>query len=441
MPAWKRWTVPVLVASWLGGVAGLGAYPLDGADTLGIRRLEGYRRKQQAQGGSKLPPGALLASEDIVLHLREHPDLDLEGHEDPGLQAALEAMLARRHPSYSVALVDYTDPEHLAVASVRGARTQVPGSVGKLGILVGLFDAMKRAFPSLEKRQELLGYHVVKATDWAVGDRHTVPKFDLENGKMRYQVLKRGERYTLGEWIDHMVSVSANSAASTLWKEAMLLRRFGSAYPPTAAQEAEFFGQTPGAELQRLSLVLIEEPLREAGLAPGEFRQGTMFTRHGKRVVPGTRSFASPLGLARILLRMEQGRLVDPWSSLEMKRFLYVTKRRVRYIFAPELKQAAVYFKSGSMYGCKPEAGFQCGKFRGNRLNLMNAAVLVESPARPRAGQRRYLVALMSNVLKVNAAWEHSRIGAAIEALVRTRQLAPIETEAAESEKAAAGGE
>jgi hypothetical protein len=408
-------------------VAGLGAYPLDGADTLGIRRLEGYRQKQVRSWGAKLPPGALLTSKQIGLHLTAHPELDLDGSRDLALQEALETMLAKRHSSYAAALVDFTDPDHLAVAEVRGERTQVPGSVGKLGILVALFDGLKRAFPDLKKRQELLGYHVIKATQWAVGDHHTIPKFDLVSGKMRYQILKKGERYTLGEWIDHMVSVSANSAASVLWREAMLLRHFGSKYPPTAQDAKAFFSLTPKKELQRLSLAVIEEPLRAVGVKPEEFRQGTMFTPYGRRTVPGTRSFASPLGLARILLRMEQGRLVDTWSSLEMKRFLYVTKRRVRYIFAPELRHAAVYFKSGSMYGCKPEAGFTCKQFEGNRLNLMNAVVEVESPATPGPGQRRYIAVLMSNVLKVNAAWDHSRIAAEIEKAVRERQVAPVE--------------
>lgn len=417
------------------------SYPLDGADTMGIHRLEGYRKLQDASGGAKLPPGALLGSEEIQLHLTGHPDLDLPGHEDPDLQAALEGMLAKRHPSYSVTLVDFTDPEHLAVASVRGNQETVPGSVGKLGILIGFMDALARAYPEPSARKALLTDTVVRATDWAVGDTHTIPKFASATGRILHARLVKGESYTLAEWLDHMVSVSSNAAASTVWKEAMLLRHFGAGYPPTPEQEAAFFAAKSGSELQALSLQVIEDPLRAAGIVPGEFRQGTMFTRHGKNVVPGTRSFMTPYGVSRILLRMEQGRLVDEWASREMKRYLYVTKRRVRYIFAPELSGAAVYFKSGSMYGCKPEKGFQCGQFRGNRLNLMNSAVVVESPAKPGPEQRRYLVVLTSNVLKVNAAWEHSRIAAAIEQAIRTRQIAPIEDQGAEKDQGEAEGE
>ena len=138
------------------------------------------------------------------------------------------------------------------------------------------------------------------------------------------------------------------------------------------------------------------------------------------RGVGGSR--ASPRELARWLLRLEQGRLVDAWSSLEMKRYLYMTKRRYRYVYAPELAQAAVYFKSGSLYRCVPEAGYRCGKYLGNAQNAMNSVVIVESPARAEGTRKRYLVALTSDVRKINSAWDHSRLGAAIEEIVRSRQ-------------------
>jgi hypothetical protein len=60
---------------------------------------------------------------------------------------------------------------------------------------------------------------------------------------------------------------------------------------------------------------------------------------------------------------MEQGRLVDEWSSRQIKRLLYMTERRIRYAYAPVLHDAAVYFKSGSLYSCQKEEGFKCGKY------------------------------------------------------------------------------
>jgi len=69
----------------------------------------------------------------------------------------------------------------------------------------------------------------------------------------------------------------------------------------------------------------------------------------------------------------------------------------------------------------------------------MNSVAIVESPANPGPGQKRYLVALLSNVLRVNSAWDHARIGAAIDEAVRTRRAAVVHDEGSEAQQAAAG--
>ena len=350
-------------------------------------------------------------------------------------------MLARRDPSYGVVVVDITDPADVRWAGVREDLKQLPGSVGKVLVMVGFLDALRRAFPDLEARARLLRERQVVADSFAVGDSHEVPIYDPGRGRLETRPVRAGDTFSLAEWLDHAISASANSAGSTVWKEAMLLRRFGAAYPPTRLAEEAFFRDTPGAELQRLSLAVIEDPLRDQGLRPEFLRQGTMFTGGGQRRVPGTTSFASPLELCRLLLRIEQGRLVDSWSSLQMKRFLYTTAKRYRYVFAPELSGAAVYFKSGSVYSCKPEPGFACGKYMGNARNLMNSIAVVESPARG-PDQRRYLVALLSNVVRKNSAWDHSRIAAAIERVIRIREAVAIQDQgSAELQDAAGQGE
>ncbi len=397
-------------------------YPLDGEGQTGIRRLEGYRNLQAQAGGFKLPPGALLGIADVKLNLAGTGDVDLtDDNRDPALQNALDTILGRRDPSYAVTVVDITDPARVVWAAVREDRSQLPGSVGKLGVMIGFFDALRRAFPDPAVRAMVLKERVVVAEDWAVGDPHTTPHFDPEAGRNRFSTIKVGERFNLAEWIDHMISASANSAGSTVWKEAMLLRQFGAEYPPTVEQEHAFFKETPKSRLSELSLAVINDPLAAAGIDLDGFRQGTMFTKAGQAKVPGTSSYATPLELARILLRIEQGLMVDSWSSLEMKRYLYMTKKRYRYVYAPELAEAAVYFKSGSFYKCTPEEGYTCGKYRGNVKNLMNSVAIVESPAVRGPDQKRYIVALLSDVLKVNSAWDHSRIAAAIEETVRTR--------------------
>lgn len=436
---------PRLIASWLAaallGAAAAGGYPLDGVERTGIQRLLGYRGAQEATGRPHLPAGALLGVEDIRLHLAgSNPGWDLtRAPHDPALQAALEAILLKRDPSYAVVVVDITDPTAIVWAGVREERAQLPGSVGKIGVLIGLFDGLRRAFPDPADRLRILRERVVVAEDWAIGDPHTTPHFDSVSGRNRFSTIQPGERFTLAEWVDHMVSASANSAGSTVWKEAMLLRQFGAAYPPSLEDEHAFFATTPKPELTRLSLAIMQEPLTAAGIGLAGFRQGTFFTKAGARKVPGVASYATPRELARILLRIEQGLMVDSWSSLEMKRYLYLTKKRYRFAYAPELAKAAVYFKSGSFYKCQPEEGFSCGKYRGNVQNLMNSVAIVESPAAAGPEQKTYLVALLSDVLRVNSAWDHSRIAAAIEEVVRTRAATTIRDAGSSSDISAAG--
>ncbi|MEX1313920.1 MAG: hypothetical protein AB1Z38_07075, partial [Desulfotignum sp.] len=126
-------------------------------------------------------------------------------------------------------------------------------------------------------------------------------------------------------------------------------------------------------------------------------------------------SRATPLGLLKYLVALEQGRLVDPWSSLEIKRLMYTTARRIRYASSPALGGAAVYFKSGSLYRCMPEPGFTCRKYMGNQENVMNSVAIVEH-----TDSRIYLVALMTNVLKKNSAVDHQTLATQIDTILRT---------------------
>jgi hypothetical protein len=199
------------------------------------------------------------------------------------------------------------------------------------------------------------------------------------------------------------------------WKQALLLRQFGARYPAPAKEEAEFLRHTPKAELSRLALEALEAPLRDCGLNTDRLRLGTFFTRNASAVIPGTASYATPRELMRWLVKMEQGKLVDAWSSLELKRLLYFARPRYRYASAPALTRAAVFFKSGSLFECEPEPGFHCGAYKGNRVNLMHSVAAVES------GRKVYLVTIMSNVLRVNSAVEHQTIAGEIEKLIQAR--------------------
>lgn len=199
----------------------------------------------------------------------------------------------------------------------------------------------------------------------------------------------------------------------------MLLAHFAEKYPLTFEASEQFFKSTPKVELAALARKVVENALLNAGLNTQSLMQGSFWTRTSKAYIPGGQSYATPRELARFMLRMEQGRLVDTWSSLEMKKFMYITKRRYRYAYAPELSKAALFFKSGSLYQCQSEEGFACGKYMGNVRNMMNSVTTVEQSA-PDEQPLNYTVALMSNVLRINSAWDYSRIAAAIHTLVST---------------------
>jgi hypothetical protein len=150
-------------------------------------------------------------------------------------------------------------------------------------------------------------------------------------------------------------------------------------------------------------------PFTRNGLDLEFFRQGSFFTRYGKQRVPtGYNSYGTARELMRYALLMEQGKLVDVFSSREIKRLLYMTERRIRYASSPALYDSAVYTKSGSLYSCKEEPGFKCKKYHGNVKNYMNSLAIVETP--PGINRLFYLTTLISNVLYKNSAVDHQTL-------------------------------
>ena len=92
---------------------------------------------------------------------------------------------------------------------------------------------------------------------------------------------------------------------------------------------------------------------------------------------------------------------------------MYMTAKRIRYASSPALNEAAVYYKSGSLYRCKPEPDFKCGQYMGNVENVMNSVAIVEHPS-----GRTYLVGLMSNILRKNSAVEHQSLATFIDRIL-----------------------
>lgn len=398
-------------------VAGF-AYPIDGYDPTGIRRLAWLQRVVAGElSGPPLTVGQKRSLADVQLRQSgaEAAPIETLPAPDVDLQARLDALFGSRDPSYGLALLDITPGRPVRYAARQADRVFPPGSVGKLAIAAGVFAELARLFPDdVERRAELLRTRRVVADDWIIYDDHDIPTYDPASGVFRARPAQAGDAFSLYEWIDHMLSASANSAASTVWKELILMRQYGRAYPPPPQEETRFFRDTPKARLTQLAMPIVDEPLRAAGIPASQFKVGSFFTRTGKQRVPGTGSGATPRGLLTYLLRLEQGRIVDPWSSLEIKRLMYMTAKRIRYASSGQIARSMVYFKSGSLYRCQPEEGYHCGKYKGNLENVMNSVATVET-----SDGRVYLVALTSNVLKKNSAVDHQEIAGDIEILMR----------------------
>lgn len=166
--------------------------------------------------------------------------------------------------------------------------------------------------------------------------------------------------------------------------------------------------------MTEIAMSVVNDPLRAMGISEEEWHLGSFFTNIGKYLVPGSGgSLGTPIGLIKYLIALERGKIVDAWSSLEIKRLIYMTAKRIRYASSPALTNAAVYFKSGSQYKCKQEEGFKCSKYMGNVENYMNSVAIVEHPE-----GRTYLVALMFNVLRKNSAVEHQTIATYVDRIL-----------------------
>jgi hypothetical protein len=423
-------TATLLAALMLPGA--LLAYPLDGLEESGIRRLQGYLLAQETPGAPKLWPGQLLDSDRITLRLQEYAGPDFDAlPQDPDLSEFLAKTLRQRDPSYGMVLIDMTDPAAPRWAGLRPDVKQNAGSVGKLICMTALFQALADAFPDVEDRARVLRESVSPAGSWVSNEIHKVPKWNDKLQQNLFSVIVPTDQFRLSEWLDHAISASANGAGSIIWREAMLIRHFGAGYPKSFEESERFFAETPKAKLAELAQAVVTEPLIKAGIDTSNLQQGSFWTSNSKRKVPGRISFATPRELARLLFRIEEGRLVDSWSSLQMKKYMYLTKRRYRYSYAPELGSSAVFFKSGSLYSCRPEAGFRCDKYMGNDRNLMNSVAIVEGIGE---AQPHYIAVLMSNVLKFNSAWDHSRIAAAVHETIRTHVPQTLRENASEKE-------
>lgn len=396
-------------------------YPIDGYARTGIKRL---KRLELIKAGeikvtTALPAGAMKSWDDIQLNL-----LDRQGDSamalmtlDADFQKQIGGLFRGLDRSYSLAVLDMSDVNNLRYAQRNETAGYQPGSVGKIAVLHALFVQLAKIYPdSWEKRTELLKNKSVKAGPWGLTDEHTIPIYNIEKNTLVKRQVIASDVFTLYEWADHMLSVSNNGAASIVWREVVLMAAFGDGYPELTQEAADaYFKETPRKELTDLSNDVVNLPLRDLGITADEWRLGSFFTR-GANTYVGDKggSIGSPQGLMKFLVQLEQGKVVDEASSLEMKRLMYMTDRRIRYAQAPALKEAAVYFKSGSLYKCDRSKGEECGKYMGNVTNFMNSVAIVEHP-----DNCTYMVVLMTNVLRKNSASDHMYLAGSIDKIIR----------------------
>jgi hypothetical protein len=394
------------------------AYPLDAYPETGIRRIEAARLAVFGKmRGRRQPPGALLPADLVDLRLLDYPDLELP-EPDPEFTARVRQLLGDKGDRYGVAVLDLSDLDHPRYAEHRADFRQNVGSVGKIAVAVALFQALADIYPDdIEDRKRLLRETIITADEFIQWDHHEVRIFNPATGARSFRPLKMGDQGSLWEYLDWTLSVSSNAATAMAMKNAMLLRHFQKDYPVSNDEAERFFKEATRKQLRELYEQTFLVPFTRNGLDLKFFRQGSFFTRHGKQRVPtGYNSYGTAREIMRLLLLMEQGKLVDIFSSREIKRLLYMTERRIRYASSPALYDSAVYFKSGSLYSCKEEPGFKCKKYHGNVKNYMNSLAIVETPA----GVNRlfYLTTLISNVLYKNSAVDHQTLATYIHRLI-----------------------
>ncbi len=242
---------------------GLGqAYPLDGYAETGIRRLEASRLAHEGaiKGGPRQPAGALLDMAQVDLRLLDAPSLDLPPV-DPELSQRVTELLGSNADRYGIAVLDLSDPAKPRYAEHRGDHKQNVGSVGKLAVALALFQALADIWPDETDRIRVLKETVITADGFSHTDHHTVRIFDPETRNLVRRPIKDGDKATVWEYLDWMLSPSSNSAAGMLMRDAMLMRHYGADYPPDEAEIKRFFKETPKKELTALFEKTFFEPL------------------------------------------------------------------------------------------------------------------------------------------------------------------------------------
>jgi hypothetical protein len=395
-------------------------YPIDGYKQTGIKRLKRLEKTLDSTITEYyLKKGSFKKYDEINLWLCETKDsVDNIMTVDNEFQKEMLQLFPSRS-GYGITVLDMTDPDNMRYAEMNENTGFQPGSVGKIAVATAFFTELHNLCATdFNVRTKLMREKVVRSGNWGLTDHHTIPIYNPEKDTFVKRQVVASDEFTLYEWVDHMLSVSNNGAASIVWREALLMRIFGDKYFTLTQKEADdYFDTANKKEITDIAIDLVNQPLRDLGITHDEWRLGSFFTSGADKYV-GSKggSIGTPKGLMKFFVKLEQGEVIDRPSSLEIKRLLYMTDRRIRYGASPQLNDAAVYFKSGSFYSCDKSKSTPCGKYAGNKFNYMNSVCIVEHP-----DGTNYIVCLESNVLSVNSAGAHMYLASAIDKQIRKK--------------------
>ena len=251
-----------------------GAYPLDGFRETGISRLEAYRLAQDGLLKSRsLYEGSLLPTKDVRLRLLDQPDFELPAP-DPAFTAELRRLLDSDASRYGIAVLDLTDPKAARYGEIGGNKIQNPGSVGKVIVALAWMQALADVYPDdVEARKRLLRDAQITATDFIIKDDHVVPFWAPGDPRLVKRPIELGDTASVWTYLDWMCSSSSNAAASMLMAHVMLLKEYGTAYPPPFEEQERFFRETSNRKKSSLFLDAIRTPLTRNGLDLEKLRQ------------------------------------------------------------------------------------------------------------------------------------------------------------------------
>ena len=223
----RIWLAAILALGLLGLPGRAPAYPLDGYESTGIFRLEAQRLVQLGKAkGKKRPSGELLPLEKVDLRLLDQPDFKLPAP-DPELTAELKRLIGPEVERYGMALLDLSDLANPRYAEWHGNQHQNPGSVGKVLVALGIFQALADTYPDdIEARRSVMRNTIITADVFSVYDHHTVQMYDPETSRIFKRPIHEGDQASLWTYLDWMMSPSSNSAAGMLQKHLILMAHY-----------------------------------------------------------------------------------------------------------------------------------------------------------------------------------------------------------------------